>query len=90
MAADPLQKLQALRDCYLIHSATAQEKYSEIDQEIPTSEVYPKGKPNRQQDTISVLKGFLRQYRELSTDNRLRRALVAAGVVNLSQQLCGM
>jgi len=58
--------------------------------EIPTTEVYPKVKTNRQQSVGSVFKGFLRQYQELSIDNRLRRALIAAGVVNLGQQLCGM
>jgi len=90
LLTDP--KLQALRDCYLIHAATGQESYSENPDELPTTIIYDSSsiKGKRQQSIKSVFIGFLRQYRDLSTNDRLRRALIAAGVVNLSQQLCGM
>ncbi|KAL0780791.1 hypothetical protein CaCOL14_002126 [Colletotrichum acutatum] len=69
-------ELQALRDIYLVHKSIEQE-------EVPGANLkYIPG-------FVSTVVGFLRQWRQLFLERRLRNALISSSTVALAQQLCG-
>lgn len=80
------EQLQSLRDIYVAHHAIEQEDYSEnhLDSKRPNGRL-----GTSPHSVLDVFAGFVRQFIELFTQRRNRNALIAASVVNLSQQLCG-
>ncbi|WYZ34106.1 hypothetical protein EsH8_I_000382 [Colletotrichum jinshuiense] len=72
-------ELQALRDIYLVHKSIEQE-------ELPSSDANPQPVPG----FLSTLAGFLRQWKQLFLERRLRNALISSSTVALAQQLCGI
>ncbi|OHF01214.1 hypothetical protein CORC01_03529 [Colletotrichum orchidophilum] len=72
-------ELQALRDIYLVHKSIEQE-------EVPGGVANLKYIPG----FISTVVGFLRQWRQLFLERRLRNALISSSTVALAQQLCGI
>lgn len=71
-------ELQALRDIYLVHKSIEQE-------EVPGGVANLKYIPG----FVSTVVGFLRQWRQLFLERRLRNALISSSTVALAQQLCG-
>ncbi|OLN96088.1 putative polyol transporter 2-like protein 2 [Colletotrichum chlorophyti] len=72
-------ELQALRDIYLVHKSIEQE-------ELLSSDIDPQLIPG----FIHTIIGFLRQWKQLFTQRRLRNALISSSTVSLAQQLCGI
>ncbi|KXH67587.1 hypothetical protein CSAL01_03626 [Colletotrichum salicis] len=72
-------ELQALRDIYLVHKSIEQE-------EVPGGVANLKYIPG----FVSTVVGFLRQWRQLFLERRLRNALISSSTVALAQQLCGI
>ncbi|KAF0320810.1 glycosyl hydrolase [Colletotrichum asianum] len=72
-------ELQALRDIYLVHKSIEQEEISSKTAE-----------PDMIPGFIKTMAGFLRQYRQLFLERRLRNALISSSTVSLAQQLCGI
>ncbi|KAH0439434.1 glycosyl hydrolase [Colletotrichum camelliae] len=72
-------ELQALRDIYLVHKSIEQEEMSSRT-----------AKPGMIPGFIATMTGFVRQYKQLFLERRLRNALISSSTVSLAQQLCGI
>ena len=74
-------QLQAMRDMYLVIKSTEAEHLDFCGYDARA--VMSPG-------IFWVLRDFIRQFAQLFQRRRLFNAVVAAGVVNLAQQLCGV
>ncbi|KAF9872822.1 hypothetical protein CkaCkLH20_09685 [Colletotrichum karsti] len=72
-------ELQALRDIYLVHKSIEQE-------ELSNKHADPRLIPS----FFSTMRGFVRQYKQLFMQRRLRNALISSSTVALAQQFCGI